>query len=66
MYNIYVVRRQRVKENAIRELRAIAENAFQEAFQQWKKSWERCIASRGDYFEGGIAYSPVKCAIKIL
>jgi len=40
-----------IQENVIRELRAITESAFQEAFQQWKK-WERCIASGGDYFEG--------------
>jgi len=39
------------QEIAIRELRAITESVFQEAFQQWKKRWERCIASRGDYFE---------------
>jgi len=26
-----------IQENAIRELRAITESAFQEAFQQWKK-----------------------------
>jgi dipeptidase len=41
-----------IQENAIRELRAISESAFQEEFQQWKKLWERCIASTGDYFEG--------------
>jgi hypothetical protein len=41
-----------IQENAIRELRAIKESVFQEAFQQWNKRWERCIASRGDYFEG--------------
>ena len=41
-----------IQENAIRELRAITERAFQEAFQQWKKRWEQCIASRGDYFKG--------------
>jgi len=29
-----------IQENAIRELRAITESAFQEAFQQWKKHWE--------------------------
>jgi hypothetical protein len=40
--------KEEVQENAIRELRAITESAFQEAFQQWKKSWERCIASRGN------------------
>jgi len=44
-----------IYENAIRELRAITESAFQEAFQQWKKLWERCLASRGDYFEGDSA-----------
>jgi hypothetical protein len=35
-----------IQEKAIRELRAITESAFQEAFQQWKKRWEQCIASR--------------------
>jgi hypothetical protein len=44
-----------IQENAIRELRAIIASAFQEAFQQWKKRWERCIASIGDYFEGDTA-----------
>jgi len=37
-----------IKENVIRELRAITESAFQEVFKQWKKRWERRIASRGD------------------
>jgi len=41
-----------IQENAIRELHAITESAFQEVFQQWKKCWEWCIASRGGYFEG--------------
>jgi len=36
-----------IQENAIRELRSIAESALQEAFQQRKKRWERCIACRG-------------------
>ena len=44
-----------IQENVIRELRAITERAFQEAFQQWKKRWKWCIASRGDYFERGSA-----------
>jgi len=39
------------QENAIIELRAITESALQEAFQQWKKCWERCIASREEFFE---------------
>jgi transposase len=41
-----------IKENVIRELCAITGSVFQEAFQQWKKHWEWCIISRGDYFEG--------------
>ena len=44
-----------IGEKAIIELRAIKESAFQEAFQQWKKRRERCIGSRGDYFEGDSA-----------
>jgi hypothetical protein len=48
-----------IQENAIRERHAITESAFQEAFQQWKKFWERCIASRWDYFEGDCAYNAV-------
>ena len=41
-----------IQENAIRELHAVTEREFQEAFQQWKKFWERCITSKEDYFEG--------------
>ena len=44
-----------IQENATIELRAITSSAFQEAFQKWKKRWERCIASSGDYFEGDSA-----------
>jgi transposase len=43
---------EQIEENAIRELRTITESVFKEAFQQWKKCWEWCIASRGNYFEG--------------
>jgi transposase len=49
-----------IQENAIRKLRVITESAFQEALQQWKKHWERCITSRGDYFEGENAYNALK------
>jgi len=41
-----------IQENVIRELHVITDSSFQEAFQQWKKCWEWCIASRGDYFKG--------------
>jgi len=26
---------------------------FQKAFQSWQKRWEQCVASEGNYFEGG-------------
>ena len=41
-----------IKENSIRDLRAIPQNTFQDAFQNWKKRLERCIKSGGEYFEG--------------
>jgi len=37
-----------IKENSLQDLRAILQNTF----QNWKKHWERCINSRGEYFEG--------------
>jgi hypothetical protein len=30
----------------------IKENYFHGAFEAWKKRWNRCICSQGDYFEG--------------
>jgi len=42
-----------IEENSIRDLRAIPQNTFQDAFQNWKKRWKRCIKSGGEYFEGG-------------
>jgi hypothetical protein len=41
-----------IQENVTRELRAVTESAFQEAFQDWKKRWDLCINSRGDHVEG--------------
>jgi hypothetical protein len=39
-----------------RELQAvldsIKENDFHGAFEAWKKRWDRCTHSQGDYFEG--------------
>ena len=40
------------EENLIWDFRAIPQNMFQDAFQNWKKHWERCIKSGGEYFEG--------------
>jgi hypothetical protein len=33
-------------------LNSIKENDFHGAFEAWKKRWDRCICSQGDYFEG--------------
>jgi len=41
------------EENSIRDLRAIPQNSFQDAFQNCKKRRERRIKSGGEYFEGG-------------
>jgi hypothetical protein len=41
-----------IEENSLRDLRGILQNTFQDAFQDWKKRWERCIKSGGEYFEG--------------
>jgi len=41
-----------IEENSIRDLRAILQNTFQVAFQNWKKRWDRCIKSVEEYFEG--------------
>jgi hypothetical protein len=32
-------------------LDSIEENDFHGAFEAWKKRWDRCIHSQGDYFE---------------
>jgi len=37
-----------IEENLIQDLCAIPQNMF----QNWKKCWERCIKSGGEYFEG--------------
>jgi hypothetical protein len=31
---------------------SITENDFHSALETWKKWWDRCIRSQGDYFEG--------------
>jgi len=41
-----------IEENSIWDLRAVPQNMFQDAFQKWKKCWEQCIKTGGEYFEG--------------
>jgi histone-lysine N-methyltransferase SETMAR len=41
-----------IKTNLLAHLRSIPKTAFQECFRTLKKRWQRCIQSRGEYFEG--------------
>ena len=41
-----------IDENSITDLRAIPQNTFQDAFQNWRKRWARCIKSGEKYCEG--------------
>ena len=40
------------EENSIRDLRAIPQYTFQDAFHKWKKRWVRCVKNVGEHFEG--------------
>jgi len=33
-------------------LKGLREEEFQGCFQQWKRMWDKCIVSNGEYFEG--------------
>ena len=33
-------------------LNTLRESDFQECFKNWKRRWDPCQASEGDYFEG--------------
>jgi len=41
-----------IEENSLQDLCTIPQNTFQDALQNWKKHWEWCIKSGGEYFEG--------------
>jgi len=41
-----------IKINSLAHLRSIPKKAFQECFRTLKKRLQRCIQSRGEYFEG--------------
>jgi hypothetical protein len=35
-----------------RVLDTLTEKGFQEAFQKWRRVWNRCLHAGGNYFEG--------------
>jgi hypothetical protein len=41
-----------VKENTLTALKSIPCQEFRNCFQQWKKRWDKCVDSHGEYFEG--------------
>jgi len=41
-----------VREKMTEALKAITLQQFQNCFGQWKKRWDKCIDSQGEYFEG--------------
>jgi hypothetical protein len=41
-----------IRTNTTAVLKAIPQNEFQNCFEGWTRSWHRCIASQGEYFEG--------------
>ena len=41
-----------VREKMTEALKAITLQEFQNYFEQWKKRWDNCIDSQGEYFEG--------------
>jgi hypothetical protein len=43
---------EKITENSPTGLLSVPKYAFQECLQNWKKRWERCIKSGGEYFEG--------------
>jgi hypothetical protein len=38
--------------NAMNDLETIPQTSFEQCFHKWKRWWEKCIAVKGDCFEG--------------
>jgi hypothetical protein len=43
-----------VTTNAMRALREVSKNDFQECFQDNYKHWQNCVTTQGNYFEGNV------------
>lgn len=41
-----------IKAETTRQLNSITTEDFQQCYQQWKRRWQKCISSQGEYFEG--------------
>jgi histone-lysine N-methyltransferase SETMAR len=43
---------EQIQAKSQRVLDTVTENGFKEAFQKWKRRWDRCLHAGGNYFEG--------------
>jgi hypothetical protein len=43
---------QEIQAESQRVLDSLTEKDFQEAFQKWRRWWDRCLHAGGNYFEG--------------
>jgi hypothetical protein len=41
-----------IQKSVTDELKAIPVEAFQQLYEQWKQRLRRCVAAKGNYFEG--------------
>ncbi|PNF22674.1 hypothetical protein B7P43_G07121, partial [Cryptotermes secundus] len=41
-----------IRNNTTAALKVTPQNQFQNCFEGWTRSWDRCIASQGECFEG--------------
>ena len=41
-----------IQANSQRVLDSLIEKDFLEAFQKWRRQWDRCLHGEGNYFEG--------------
>ena len=41
-----------VRKKTTEALNAVTLQEFQNYFEQWKRRWDKCIESQGEYFEG--------------
>jgi len=41
-----------IKSETTSLLKGLREEEFKGCFQQWKRRWDKCIVSNGEYFEG--------------
>jgi len=40
-----------IKHEMTRQLRSLTSEDVEECFNQWKRRWDKCIATDGEYFE---------------